>query len=65
MTLVPVNVAYERGWQEGWSACLARVEELGLEEVRRNEKILGAPGQLPLMVALSLADREDPPDSAA
>ena len=34
----PVNEAYERGWSEGWSACLSPVEELGLEAVLTRER---------------------------
>jgi hypothetical protein len=34
----PVNDAYERGWREGWAACLSRVEELGLEVVLKRER---------------------------
>ena len=34
----PVNDAYERGWREGWAACLSRVEELGLEAVLERER---------------------------
>ena len=33
----PVNAAYERGWTEGWEACLARVLEDGLESVMERE----------------------------
>ena len=36
----PVNEAYERGWSEGWSACLARVEELGLGAVLERERAI-------------------------
>lgn len=43
-----VNVAYERGWEDGWNAALARVEEIGLEEVRHREEELRASSQLPL-----------------
>lgn len=34
----PVNDAYERGWREGWAACLSRVEEFGLEAVLQRER---------------------------
>jgi hypothetical protein len=34
----PVNDAYERGWREGWAACLSRVEELGLEAALKRER---------------------------
>ena len=31
------NRAYERGWSEGWNACLARVQERGLDAVLKME----------------------------
>lgn len=44
-----VNSAYERGWREGWTICLSRIEELGLEEVQRRERMQGIPEPMPLM----------------
>lgn len=36
----PVNEAFERGWAEGWAACLSRVQELGLEAVLETERLV-------------------------
>ena len=42
------NRAYERGWSEGWNACLARVQERGLEAVLELETKQSLVGQMAL-----------------
>lgn len=32
-----VTAAYDLGWSEGWNAALARVQELGIDEVLARE----------------------------
>ena len=46
-----VNAAYERGWSEGWDACLSRVSHDGLEKVLGREWLLP-----PNTLALSAPD---------
>jgi hypothetical protein len=50
------NDAYERGWQEGWAAALARVQEEGLEKVLERERLLDAP--IPMTLAFDQLPRE-------
>jgi hypothetical protein len=48
----PVNEAYERGFSEGWSGCLSRIEELGLEEVLKREREIYARHGFPTPLTL-------------
>ncbi|HEX5983697.1 MAG TPA: hypothetical protein VFY69_05755 [Solirubrobacterales bacterium] len=47
------NRAYERGWSEGWNACLAVVQERGLEAVLEMEMQQSLVGQMALPASLS------------
>lgn len=42
------SAAYETGWEEGWTACLAAVQSKGLAEALAVEARLEAPSQIPL-----------------
>jgi hypothetical protein len=37
---------YERGWREGWHACLAKVQDEGIDQVLVSERRLDDPTQL-------------------
>ena len=53
-----ISGVYERGWQEGWTACLAAIQRDGLATVLGRDAALCAPAQLALGM-LSPTEYED------
>lgn len=56
------NRAYECGWNEGWNACLAQVQERGLEAVLSMEMQQSLVGQMALPATAEVRDSEGEPD---